>query len=137
MLSIRRLTAAFTTVLLLQLTLLGSGTLCALQGGTAPDTMAGMTGMHSASHAAAAPSQSPSHHPAAPQQCDESRQGGGCQQPWAPGQCASMTTCAAVTAPAGEIVAQVTIAAPAPDLPEPASIRSGPTATPELPPPRA
>lgn len=140
---LRRIAAAFTTALLLQLTLLAGGTLCALQGGAAPDTMAGMAGLHGAHRAGAATNRvSPalwavSDTPPATHRCDGTEQGDGCRHPWAPGQCVSMTTCTAVGAPAGEIIAQVAVFSSTADLPEPASIASGPTAAPELPPPRA
>jgi hypothetical protein len=143
---LHRLTAAFTTVLLLQLTLSGSGTLCTVQGGVTPAGMAGMARMagthethraNPAAGSASSRSQSPSSDPAAPQSCDGARVGGGCGQPWAPGQCIGMTTCAALAAPTNAVVVRVTLFASAPALPEPAGIVSGPAVAPELPPPRA
>lgn len=137
---LRRISAAFTTVLLLQLTLLGSGTLCTLQGGVASSGMAGMHEKHRAGLATSDVSSSlqlPLSDPAAPHPCDASQMGGGCGQPWAPGQCVGMTTCATVAVSAHAVVAQMTDAINALELPEPADIASSPAVAPDVPPPRA
>lgn len=138
---LRRLTAAFVTVLLLQLTLLGSGTLCDMQDGRAMagagamaghamDAMSSMPGMHDAPAPAG---------PRAPEDCGGA--GGGsrddCRLPWSSGQCTSMTSCAAIVVPVAAIAAQPVTARVALRIAEPARIHSGPALAPELPPPRA
>jgi hypothetical protein len=118
---LRRLTAAFSSILLLQLTLLGGGTPCAMHGEGAvagPMPAHAMEGMQGTARAVL-------------------DSGDGCRLPSAPGQCAAMTSCAPAAVPSHVVVAQLTTSHGDLDLPEPASIRSGPAAAPELPPPRA
>lgn len=128
----RRLAAALSGALLLQLSLLGSGTLCAMEHGSdahgsghAAMRMAGPTSEHGAPQGHDAP------------RCDVAGSDDGCGLPWAPGHCAAMTTCSATAAPVSAVSIQLAAATPAADMPEPTLIHSGPAAAPELPPPRA
>ena len=147
---LRRLTAVLSSALLLQLSLVASGTLCRMHGdhSMASSAMASMATPHGVQgmHAAASATQGSldptqpavtdvaSGTPAGP--CDMS--GKSCDTPWSPGGCASMGTCvtavsavpAAGTAlsPATRDAALVVASA---DMP------IGPVSAPELPPPRA
>lgn len=134
----RRFAAALSGAFLLQLSLLGTGTLCAMEHGS-PDpaspaahaSHAGMrmgdAGAGTAAHDAGAP----------PARCDVAGSDDACGLPWAPGHCAAMTTCSATVAPAAQVAVQLASATIAVELPEPALIHSGPSTAPELPPPRA
>ena len=139
---LRRLAAALSGALLLQLTLLGSGTLRA-----APVPATG--GVHasaaraSAGHAAVGVethdmSAMTSDGPAMPQGCDMTDGSTDCHQPWTPTSCASVVTCgSAVVLPAVHVSLPTSIAKGDAELPEPTSFSSGPASAPELPPPRA
>jgi hypothetical protein len=138
---LRRLAAALSGALLLQLTLLGSGTLRA-----APVPATG--GVHasavraSAGHAAGAVEthdMSGMTHdgPAMPQGCDMTDGSTDCHQPWAPTSCASVATCSAVVLPAVLVSLPPSVMSGVAELPAPASFSSGPASAPELPPPRA
>lgn len=125
---IRRIGAALSSILLLQLTLLGSGTLCAMPSGAASaqmHDMGGMAGM-TQSDAARPDAPPPSNHP------DD-----GCRLPWAPGQCATMTACTVAAMPAATIVVALGARPTICELPMPAHLGSRPLSPPELPPPRA
>ena len=121
---LRRLAAALSGALLLQLMLLGSGLPCAMHGGGSAAGEHAMTTHHSAPASASAV-------------CDDANDDA-CRMPQAPGQCATMSTCA-VTVTANAPVAfrtvdgRTTVAVP----PLVATLISGPPTAPELPPPRA
>ena len=126
--SLRRVTAALSSALLLQLSLLGSGTLCGDHDATASAAATAgqsMQGMHEAV------ADTPSACDAPPASDD------GCRLPWAPGHCATMTGCAVAAIPPAVQTGEVSLAAAALDPAEPPAAHSGPTAAPELPPPRA
>ena len=121
---LRRLAAALAGALLLQLMLLGSGLPCAMHDGGVAAGAHAMTTHHSAPASASAV-------------CDDANDDA-CRMPQAPGQCATMTTCAvSVTANApvalGTAGGRTSVAVP----PLVATLISGPPAAPELPPPRA
>lgn len=138
---VRRSFVALTGVFLLQLTLLGSGTLCAVQRGANDDVSAAhathrMSGMMSStSSRVSIPTVSDIDGPIK-SDCDGPGQHDGCSLPWAPGQCSSMTSCNVSATPVASIEASVTLRTTAQELPAPALILSGPTFAPEIPPPR-
>jgi hypothetical protein len=118
MTSLRRLVAALSSALLLQLTLQASGASCAMHH-------AGGMQTHAAEKATM------------PSGCDQSSKGDGCGLPSAPGQCATMTSCtSAPVSPAAELVARVSLHASSPAIAEAMLLHSGPSAAPEIPPPR-
>jgi hypothetical protein len=130
---IRRFTAALSSVLLLQLALSGSGTLCAMHGDRGADRQAhAMGAMTSAAVANPMPNAR-----GAFERGGAPAGSGDCQLPSAPGQCATMTTCTTAAAPAPVAAAQLAVSLIPSASPEPASMRSRPLAAPELPPPRA
>lgn len=142
---LRRIAAALSGALLLQLTLLASGTLCAMHAG---DGMRGMMDAPAgrAAHAAVAPAAAatvaeatpaPSTDRGAPHDCDATGSQGDCGSPWSAGSCASMATCTATAAPSVLRIAEALQGHGAPSTIDPARIHSGPAAAPELPPPRA
>lgn len=124
---IRRFGAALSSILLLQLTLLGSGTLCAMPTSVAARThdMAGMPGM-TQSQVDREQTPPPNDHP------DD-----GCRLPWSPGQCATMTACSIAAMPAAPVIVALAACPVISDLPMPADLGSRPASAPELPPPRA
>ena len=138
---VRRSLAALSGLFLLQLLLLGSGTLCAMHHAASrdnADAMHGMSGMSSGPATRASVSAMPqAERPINPTDCGGMGEHGGCGLPWAPGQCSSMTACDVSATPAASIVASGTVPARAFELPSPALIHSGPIFAPELPPPRA
>jgi len=139
---VHRSFAALSGVFLLQLSLLGTGTLCALHPSEARNdaglhAMHEMAGMRSAvmtltSVAAISDADAPM----SPADCGGMGNQDGCGVPWAPGQCLSMTACAMSATPAARSVESLTIRDVL-ELPSPALLHSGPTFAPELPPPRA
>ena len=139
---VHRSLAALSAVFLLQLSLLGSGTLCAMHHGAARDNadahaMHGMSGMSSGPATRASVSAVPeAESPSNPTDCGGMGEHGGCGLPWAPGQCSSMTACDVSATPAASIVASVTMPVMAFELPTPALIHSGPIFATELPTPR-
>lgn len=123
--SLRRCFALLSFLSLLQLTLLGSGTVCAMRGdGTSHGQMssAGMAAM--SGHSAQA-------------RCDVSGTGDDCGAPWSGAQCAGMATCAPTVVKPAAVAMVTTAPHHVLDLPEPASITSSAATSPELPPPRA
>jgi len=141
---LRRLTAALSSVLLLQLSLLGSGTLCALQhsgghGGT-DHASAGMAAMaHGASGVgnAAAMEVAATEADTPVNGCDTHALAGSCGGPWSAGTCSSMSSCASSqTATVAPLIAWAARAA-AIGMPEPKTLHAAPAPAPELPPPRA
>ena len=134
----RRLTAVLSGVLLLQLLLLGSGSLCAMHG-RGSDAMAGMmsmTGGGATHHRTATPDRSGTTGDRA-SGADDQGTGGACHSPWAPRTCVSMASCLVVVAAVpSRALATVAVAASRLDVLAPAGARAGPTFAPELPPPR-
>ena len=139
---LRRSSAALCALLLLQLTLLGSETLCAKHRGVgdnhvdAPVANA-MTMMSAADLAISSVVTSADRPPVSPEDCGGLGSHDGCGLPWAPGQCSSMTTCdVSLAVPASVVVSMIgptgTVA-----LLSSMGTASGPTFAPELPPPRA
>lgn len=116
---IRRIGAALSSILLLQLTLLGSGTLCAMPSGAAVTQMHDMGGM-------ADQQLPPSSHP------DDA-----CRFPLSPGQCATMTACSIAAMPVAPMIVALKTRPVVAELPMPADLGSRPATPPELPPPRA
>ncbi len=119
---LKRLIATISGVLFLQLSLLGSGVLCATHRGHAMSPGAGAHAMNGRQ---------------APDDCGTPSTNDSCRGPWAPGGCASMTSCAAATAAPTAGVQVLRTFAVARDLPEPLSAESELAVTPEPPPPRA
>jgi hypothetical protein len=146
---IRRSFAALAAFFFVQLTLLGSGTLCALHGaaaghgtsrGMAASVPHAMTDRHTGIDAPAPDASvltAVSDVPAAHDGCDASGGPHDCGLPATPGSCAGMTTCAITAAPAVVAASDVPAAASSRDVGQPETLRSGPAAAPELPPPRA
>ena len=139
---LRRSSAALFALLLLQLTLLGSGTLCARHhgaGGNHVDARVanGMTMMSAANLASSSVVTSADNAPVSPEDCGGLGSHDGCGLPWAPGQCSSMTTCdVSLAVPASVISPTIGPIGTGALLP-PVLAQSGPTFAPELPPPRA
>jgi hypothetical protein len=142
---VRRTVAVLSSLFLLQLTLLGSGTLCAMHHGAtgidrAEHSMRGMAGI------VASPTPSPEsavlaatdgNSSVSPSDYNGPTDHDGCRLPWAPGQCSSMTTCGVTVAPAALIVALSAPRTASVDIAAPELVRAGPSFAPELPPPRA
>ena len=145
---LHRLTAVLSSALLLQLSLVASGTLCRMHGDhsmASAESMAGMATAHAmhATDGAAQVTPGPmvlavtdasSGAPTGP--CDMT--GSSCDTPWSSGGCASMTTCvtavsavAGATAIAPRATSRVVQVVASSDMP------LGPAFAPELPPPRA
>jgi hypothetical protein len=136
---VRRSFAAISALLLLQLMLLGSGTLCTMHGGRTSDAampMAGMT-QQTGFHESNMTRSSVSDVPMSPADCGDGGDQGGCSLLFAPGQCSSMTTCTISATPATTIAASEYSQAGMLAVPSYALGHSGPTFAPELPPPRA
>lgn len=139
---IRRSLATLTGLLLLQLMLLGSGTVCAMHDGAVSTRashamhqmpgMSGGTGSHQVVIAAAEQSNDSTN----PTNCGSGRSGG-CDLPFPPGQCASMTACHLSANPTSVWVATSMARSLSLALPSPAAGHAGPSFAPELPPPRA
>lgn len=145
---LHRVTAVLSSALLLQLSLLASGSLCRMQGdhGMSAEAMAAMgeaTANH-ASHgtahgaqvsAATAASDASSRVPSGA--CDTTGASKSCDAPWAPAGCASMATClTAVSALDAPAISMSAIASVAVQVVSSADMPLGPTFAPELPPPR-
>lgn len=135
----RRIAAALSSALLLQLSLLGSGTMCPMRGHGAAPAHAAHQGHHGMRHAiaTAAPSVGASAGvPGTPAgTCDV---GGSCDMPWTPGGCVSMSACAiAIAVPTSALVAAASSSPTNIVAARAAALPLGPTYAPELPPPRA
>ena len=142
----RRSVAALSTVLLLQLSLLGSGTLCALRHAAAPSNperlMEAMKGM---SHETVTPVGK--HVSSVMNQAEPGSQDAGsgcpssdhepCRGPWAPGTCASMGACAWSQIVSFEPTRGSVRNSSAATRIEPLMLHAGPAFAPEIPPPRA
>jgi hypothetical protein len=146
---LRRVTAVLSSALLLQLSLLASGSLCRMQGdhGMSAQEMAAMTAVpgehmsHGAAHGArtsnaVAVSDASSGVPSGA--CDTNGASKSCDAPWAPAGCASMATCVtAVSALDATMFSTPAMATVAVRVARSAAMPLGPTFAPELPPPRA
>ena len=115
---VHRLTAVIAGVLLLQLSLLGSGTLCTVSGdrtmGTATrghEANAGMPGMGAsgtiAGGAVAVGPQQDDGGTSLPGGCDTHGMNGSCRGPWAPGNCGTTTSCVVSMSAPGRFVGAV------------------------------
>lgn len=140
---VRRAFAALSGLFLLQLMLLGSGTLCAMHHslasvGAANHAMAlaGVAHQNGAHESVVASAGEPNT-PMSPMDCNGSGSHDDCRLPFAPGQCSSVTTCDVSATPAAAIAAPLYAHAVAREPASPAFAHSGPTFAPELPPPRA
>lgn len=140
---VRRSFAALSGLFLLQLMLLGSGTLCATHHGLARPgatnhAMAmGDLAHQTRSHESLVTKAGESSTPMSPADCGGSGGHDGCRLPFAPGSCSSVTTCDVTATPAAAIGAAAYVEVVALEVPPPALGHSGPTFAPELPPPRA
>jgi len=132
----RRLVAALTGALLLQLMLLGSGTVCAMHGLIRADASPRAMSMAAMVHQTGRSSDE-SNAPTSPVDCNGNGNNDGCPLPFAPGSCSSMTTCDVSAAPAPTLLASAYVPTIEPELPSATFLHSGPTFAPELPPPRA
>ena len=131
---LRRSLTALSGLFLLQLTLLGSGTVCAAQHGVEGDHVAGptahnMNGLTAVSDA--------DNEPMSPDDCSGLGGHDGCGLPWASGRCSFMTACDVSVAAPSSVGAAKMVRIVAHTLRSPALAESGPTFAPELPPPRA
>lgn len=139
---VRRSFAALSGLFLMQLMLLGSGTLCALHhglaGASAVNHAIAISGMahQTGSHESLVTKAGESSTPMSPVDCGGSGGHDDCRLPFAPGQCSSVTTCDVSATPAAAIAAPAYVHVVALELPSPALGHSGPTFAPELPPPR-
>lgn len=135
----RRSVAALSGVFLLQLMLLGSGTLCAMQHSTLHQSGSGHTrqmarmAQQTSSHENSVVGANEADGPATPA---EASNHDGCGVPLAPGQCPTMSVCTISAAPSEAVAASVPLYTVALILTTPARAHSGPTFAPELPPPR-
>ena len=139
----RRFLAALSSALLLQLTLLGGGTLCGMHGAHEMGTAAMMGSMHDgmqqpANASMSAASHTPTVTSTLADDCDTCDATSGCGNPWSPGSCTSMTCCTtAVAARAPSFTDVLSSAAHVRNIPEPLSAPIAPSFAPEIPPPRA
>jgi hypothetical protein len=130
-------------LLLLQLTLLGSGTLRAFReiadtSSASPHTMPSMPGMAEHQRATGAlAQQDEGRSPSVPTGCDAEGGPHGCGLPWSSGSCAVMTACVNGAALPSIAAANDERTMSAGELPDPALLLAGAIAAPELPPPRA
>lgn len=131
---LRRLTAAISSVLVLQLTLLGSGAPGAMHGAGAKQ---GAAAQRATTGAVTSPQPAPAHTAGLPHDCDQPTDGTGCSHPGTVSQCATMPTCTTAAAPAAVLAATATAQRYAQDRAARASFHSRHAAAPELPPPRA
>lgn len=140
---VRRSVAALSGLFLLQLMLLGSGTLCAMhhslaRAGAANHAMELADMAHQArAHESAVTTADEPNIPMSPMDCNGSGSHDDCRLPFAPGQCSSVTTCDVSATPAAAIAMPVYAYTAALEVASPAFAHSGPTFAPELPPPRA
>lgn len=135
--------ATLSGLLLLQLMLLGSGTLCTMHGGEGADgttgnamTMARMAHQTS-SHGSSVASSDDDNSPMSPADCNRPGDHDGCRLPFAPGQCSSMTACDISATLAETVGMSAYVRTNALAVPSQALTHAGPTFAPELPPPRA
>lgn len=137
---LHRLTAVLSSALLLQLSLLASGTLCRMHVDQANAGHGMSAAQHSSQHGAHAPVMSmDDDSPAMPMNgCGNAGSSKSCDAPWSPSGCAAMSSCitatSAMTAPSLSLST-----APTHVKQFLASVQmpTGPALAPELPPPRA
>ena len=139
----RRFLAALSSAFLLQLTLLGGGTLCGMRGAQAMGAAVLTESMHDGMQPAAAnasmsaASQTPTVTSAPTGSCNTCDATSSCGNPWSPGSCTSMTCCTVAVSARAQVFMDVLSSAPARLVPEPLSAPIGPSFAPEIPPPRA
>lgn len=133
---LRRIVAALTSVLVLQLALGGSmrcASDLATEHGAPAAVASGMS--HEGGHAG----MSDGHQADAPEPADCSRapDAAPCDNGSDDMPCMTANTCASVAVPSAAAVARLAAAIPAGELPPPRALRSIPGPSPDLPPPRA
>ena len=137
---LHRLTAVLSSALLLQLSLLASGTLCRMHVDQASAGHRMAAAQHSSQQGAHAPMMTmDDDSPAMPMNgCGNAGSSKSCDAPWAPSGCASMSSCITVTSALNAATVSLN-AAPTHVKQFAASVQmpSGPAFAPELPPPRA
>jgi hypothetical protein len=118
---VSRSLALFSGILLLQLTLPGSDTLCASGHAEMPVATADAGSAMGTDD------------------CDgaDRERDDGCDLPWMLGPCVSMTSCVVAASATSTLASHVGDEARTRVTTEPAGMRSGPSTAPELPPPRA
>ena len=137
---LHRLTAVLSSALLLQLSLLASGTLCRMHGDQANAGHGMPAAQHSSQQRAHAPVMTMADDsPAMPMNgCGNAGSSKSCDAPWAPSGCASMSSCitptSALTGPTVSLSAARTHVK---QLVASVRMPTGPAFAPELPPPRA
>lgn len=117
---LRRLTALVSSLLLLQLSLLGADRPCDSHVGSADRAHADATPAPHTSH-----DESPTHAPS--EACDAER---------TPGECRTMTSCTTTLTVPTSLVAEAVHLPASATLPQPLSIHSQPATGPDVPPPR-
>lgn len=125
---LRRLTAALTSVLLLQLMLFGSGAFCTMHGGS--HDMGGVAAHATSAHRASGASI------ASASALGDQRHADGCDGPWASSGCAATASCLVLAATPARARSTLAVVRSAIETLDPAAARAGPTFAPELPPPR-
>ena len=139
----RRFLAALLSVFLLQLTLLGSGTLCGMRGARSLSASAMKGSMHDGmQHAVttalpSAAAASPALTPVSTDGCDTFGDTSTCGNPWSTGSCTSMANCAVAVTTSASLVLDLWVNVHVRQIAEPLSAPLGPSFAPELPPPRA
>ena len=120
---LRRLTALLSSLLLLQLSLLGADWPCGSHVGSADRAHVGATPAPHASHSShdAAPTHAPSD---------------ACEAERTPGECRTMPSCATTLGVPERVVAEAVLLPTSSTLPQPLSIQSQPATGPDVPPPR-
>ena len=142
---VRRFSAALSTVLLLQLSLLGSGTLCMLQHpsghaamGAEALVMPGMRPNAARLTTVSSVIEQPVNAAENPTDgCGGHGAGDSCGGPWATGSCTSMSSCAWSQSAAVPPTLTAENRETSVNHSEPRTLRAGPVVAPELPPPRA
>ena len=132
---LRRGVALLMSLLLAHVIVAGAAAACAMHGGQRTEASAHGV-LHAAAEMTEAAESGSCDAPGAPSEPAAPTSHSGCHLPWAPGSCASMTSCAAsmVLVPR---VALGTLAPVAPLAAESVSTPLGPATPPDLPPPRA
>lgn len=136
---LKRLTAALSSVLLLQLTLLEGGTVCVMHGNARAVVAGAAAPMPGMAHGGASRATiGDSRQPAAQTNgCDAGAASRSCPAPPNPAGCASMMTCAVAAVPPNGDPSALTSTRIAAVLSAPRSARVNPVFAPEPPPPRA
>lgn len=131
-----RLICALSGAFLLQLTLLGAGTLCAMGGAHANGDTAMETAMRAGVQHAMAVASSPLVSPvsAAGHACKTTTS---CEDPRSPSSCTSMSACTAVVFTSSTVPEGAPVSVSVRRVPAVLSASRGPSFAPELPPPRA